>query len=397
VDFNFSDSQRELKTELDDFFAKAMRDAPPEYLGDTLEATFGSDSGWEFYKGLKKRFAETGHHIMAWPAEYGGRGATIIEQLIFEETAAYHGAPLDRFGVGMFGPTVLLYGDEDQKKVILSKIASGEWQYCQGWSEPNAGSDLAGLKTTAVRDGDHYVINGQKIWTTGAHRADHVFLLARSDPGSRRSAGLAVFNVDLCLPGVEVRPIRYMNGVHLYNEVFFTDVRIPASERIGGEGEGWKLTRATMNFERSGVGRFAAARRQLERFIAYLKSTRRNGRPLAEDPLARRKLARLWTDMEVGRALAYRVGWEQHKGNQVFSAAAASEAKILGSELGQRLANFATEIMGLYGQLEAGPRAPLGGTMADAYQLCMGFNIAGGSLEVQRNIIAWVGVGLPRV
>ncbi|MBU2547709.1 MAG: acyl-CoA dehydrogenase family protein [Proteobacteria bacterium] len=397
MDFKLTPEQQALKKELEEFFAREMKDAPPDYQGNILEATFGSDGGWEFYKEIKKKYAETGYHIMAWPKEYGGRGATIIEQLIFEEVSSYYGGPHDPFGLGMFAPTVLLYGNDDQKQRILPAIASGEWQYCQGWSEPNAGSDLASLKTTAIKDGDHYVINGQKIWTTGAHRADHIFLLVRTDPSSRRSAGLSVFNVDLRLPGIEVRPIRYMNGTHLYNEIFFTDVRVPEFERIGGEGEGWKLTRATMNFERSGVGFFSEVRRGLEGLIRYVKTTRRDGRLLSENPIVRQKIAKLAIDMEVGRALAYRVGWEQEKGNLLFSAAAASEAKVMGSELAQRMSNFATEIMGLYGQLEASKWAPMNGTMVDTYQLCMGFNIAAGSSEIQRNIIAWVGVGLPRI
>ena len=397
MDFTLTPEQQAFKRELDAFFAREMADAPAAYEGNTLEATFGADDGWEFFRQIKKKYAETGYHIMAWPEEYGGRGATIIEQLIFEEVSGYYGAPTDPFGVGMFAPAVLLYADEDQKRRILPAIASGEWQYCQGWSEPNSGSDLASLKTTAVRDGDHYIVNGQKIWTTGAHRADHIFLLARTDQGSRRSAGLSVFNVDMSLPGVEVRPIHYMNGMHLYNEIYFTDVRIPASERIGKEGEGWEQTRATMNFERSGVWAFAGARRGLEKLVEYVKTHSRNGKPLAEDPIVRQKLARLWIEMETGTALAYRVGWEQEKGNLLFSAAAASESKVMGTGLIQRMANFATEFMGPYGQVEASRWAPLSGSMIENYQLIMGFNIAAGSTEIQKNIIAWVGLGLPRV
>ena len=316
------------------FFSREMKDAPPAYEGNVLEATFGSDEGWEFFKQLKKQYAETGYHVMAWPEEYGGRGATIIEQLIFEEVSGYYGAPVDPFGVKMFGPTVLIYGNDEQKKSILTKISSGEWQYCQGWSEPNAGSDLSSLITTAIKDGDEYIINGQKTWTTGAHRADHIFLLARNDPGSKRNAGLSVFNVDMSLPGVEVRPIHYMNGVHIYNEIFLTDVRVPESERIGEEGDGWRQTRATMNFERSGVGKMAATKRSLEKFIQYLKTTERDGKPLSRNPFVRQKVARLWSDMEIGTALAYRVSWEQEKGNTLASAPLASEAKIMASELG---------------------------------------------------------------
>ena len=176
--------------------------------------------------------------------------------------------------------------------------------------------------------------------------------------GSRRSTGLSVFNVDMSLPGIEVRPIHYMNGVHLYNEIFFTDVCVPAHERIGQEGQGWEQTRATMNFERSGVWAFASVRRDLERLIEYVKTTKRNGRLLAEDPITRQTLAKLWIEMETGTALAYRVGWEQEKGNLRFSAAAASEAKVMGTGLIQRMANLATEFMGPSGQVEASRGPP---------------------------------------
>ena len=290
----------------------------------------------------------------------------------------------------------MLYADDEQKKRLLPPIAKGEVQYCQGWSEPNAGSDLASLRTTAIKEGDHYIVNGQKTWTTAAHRADHMFLLARTDPSQKRSRGLSVFNIDMSLPGIEVRPIEYMNGATIYNEVFFTDVKVPATELIGDENDGWKQTRDTMNFERSGAGSFAAIRHRLEELIEYVKTTKRDGRFLSEDPLVRQKLARLYTDMESGRALAYKIAWLQEKGNLVFSPAAASESKVFASELGQRMADLAIDIMGPYGHVEHSKWSPLGGSMIDTYQSSIGFNICAGSNEIQRNIIAWVGVGLPR-
>ena len=397
MDFKLTEEQRALKKEFEDFFREEMKNAPSEYQRNALEAIYGSDQGWEFHKSMQKKLAEKGWLTMAWPKEYGGQDAPIIEQLIFNEAHAYYRAPgIDGFGIRMFSPTLMLFANDEQKKRLLPPIAKGEVNYCQGWSEPNAGSDLASLTTTAVKEGDHYVVNGQKVWTTGAHRVDHMFLLARTNTSEKRSKGLSVFNVRMDTPGIEVRPIHYMNGTHLYNEIYFSDVILPEHDRIGPENEGWKSTRETMNFERSGVGTFAALKRSLEDLLAYVKTTKRGGKFLYENPIVRQKLAKLYIDIERGRALAYKVAWNQEKGKLIFSPALASESKVFGTELRQRLANFGTEIMGLHGQLAECSRAPLSAAMTDMYQGCMGSNIAAGSSEIQRNIIAWVGVGLPR-
>jgi alkylation response protein AidB-like acyl-CoA dehydrogenase len=397
MDYKLTEEHMALRKEFEDFFREEMKNAPPAFQRNTLEATYGSDEGFQFHKSMQKKLVEKGWLTMAWPKEHGGRESPIIEQLIFSEVHSYYRAPgIDGFGVGMFAPTLMLFANEEQKKRLLPPIAKGEVNYCQGWSEPNAGSDLASLTTTAIKEGDHYVVNGQKVWTTGAHRADHMFLLARTNPAEKRSKGLSVFNVKMDSPGIEVRPIHYMNGTHLYNEIYFTDVKIPESDRIGPENQGWESTRQTMNFERSGAGTFAALRRSLEELLAYVKTTKRGGKYLYENPIVRQKLAKLYIDIERGLALAYRVAWNQEKGKLIFSPALASESKVFGSELAQRMANFGTEIMGLYGQLEPSKWAPLNGGMIENYQICVGFNIAAGSSEIQRNIIAWVGVGLPR-
>jgi alkylation response protein AidB-like acyl-CoA dehydrogenase len=334
---------------------------------------------------------------MAWPKEYGGGAAPIIEQLIFNEVYSYYGAPgIDPFGVNMFAPTLMLFANDEQKKRLLVPIGKGEVRYCQGWSEPNAGSDLAAVQTTAIKDGDHYIVNGQKVWTTGGHRADCMFLLARTDSKEKKQKGLSVFHVDIKTPGLEIRPIHYMNGSHLYNETYFTDVKIPATDLIGPEGDGWRVTRQTMNFERSGAGNFTAMKRALEQLVEYAKTTKRGGQYISEDPIVRQKLAKLYIDINRGISLAYRVAWNQEQGKLVFSPAMASESKVFSSELRQRLANYATDIMGLHGQLEDSKWSVMYGSMIDMYQECLGRNISGGTSEIQRNIIAWVGLGLPR-
>jgi alkylation response protein AidB-like acyl-CoA dehydrogenase len=198
------------------------------------------------------------------------------------------------------------------------------------------------------------------------------------------------------LPGIEVRPIIYMSGNHHYNEVFFTDVKVPVEERVGAENEGWKQSRDTMNFERSGAGVYAAYRRMLEGLMEYVKTTKRDGRYLSEDPLVRQKLGRIYTDIEAGRSMSYKIAWLQEKGKMVFSPAVASESKVHTSELRQKIANLSIEIFGLYGQLGQSKRAPMNGSMLSSYYMSIGENIASGSNEIQRNIIAWVGAELPR-
>ena len=399
MQFKLTEQQAKLKKEFDDFFREEMKKAPDIYrYGGGLESGFSTDEGFAFNMYMRKKLIEKGWYVRHWPKEYGGQDAPLIEQLILNESMAYYGVPgVDPWGVGMFAPTLMLHATDEQKKRLLPPIARGEVLYCQGWSEPNAGSDLASLKTTAIKQGDYYLVNGQKIWITAAHRADRMFLLARTDPSEKRGRGLSVFNVDMSWPGIEVRGIKYMNGAHVYNEIFFTDVKIPESERIGAENQGWGMTRDTMNFERSGVGTYVAIRRVLENLLTYIKTTKRHGKFLAEDPLVRQKIARLYSDMEAGRALSYKIAWLQEQGNLIFSPAAASESKVFGTELGQRVADFAIEIMGLYGQLEHSPWAPLEGLMVESYQESISSVIYAGSNEIQRNIIAWIGLGLPRL
>lgn len=397
MDFKFTKEQEKLREEFDLFFREEMKHAPPEWAEGGLEAMYHSDEGFAFHQYMKKKLAEKGWLSRAWPRQYGGEDAPLIEQLIFNEVHAHHRAPgVDNFGIGMFAPTIMVGGTEEQKKRLLPPIARGEVQYCQGWSEPDAGSDLANLRTTAVKEGDYYVVNGQKTWTTGAHRADHMFLLARTDPNSNRSRGLSIFNVKMDLPGIEIRPILYMDKGHITNDVYFKDVKIPASELVGKENEGWGLTRETMNFERSGVSGFVSGKRTIGELIEYAKSTRRDGKLLSDSPVVREKIARLYIGHEVGQTMAYRINWEQQKGGLVFAASLASESKVFGSELSQKLANATTEIMGLYGQVERSKWSPMGGNAPTHYQFCVAANIFAGSSEVQRNLIAWVGLGLPR-
>ena len=396
MDFKFTPEQEKLREEFEKFCKEAMKEAPPGLMPG-LEGMF-TDEGHVFHRKMGKKLAEKGYLVPAWPKEYGGQDAPILDQLIYSEVKGYYRIPgTDVFGVGMLGPTLLAVGNEEQKKEHLPPIARAERMWCQGWSEPNAGSDLAALTTRAVRDGDDYVINGQKIWTSGAHRADWMFMLARTNPEEKRGKGLSFFLLDMQTPGITIRPLHGMDGTHMFNEVFFDDVRLPARNRVGGENEGWAITRATMNFERSNVGEMSSAKRDLEELAQYCKETERNGKPLAEDPFVRHRLAQIAMEIEVGRSMSYRIAWLQEKGGLIASAHAASAAKVYGSELSQRMAYLGCQIMGLYGQVKTGSKyAPLRGRFESTYQSCLGMNIAAGTSEIQRNLIAWVGLGLPR-
>jgi len=396
VDFRLTPDQEALKKEFEDFFEEEMKKAPPGFESG-LEAIF-SEEGFPFHRQMVRKVAEKGWLTMAWPKEYGGQEAPIINQLIFSDVMGYYKAPAtDIFGAGMLGPTLLAAGNEEQKKEHLPPIARGEIVWCQGWSEPNAGSDLASLTTKAVRDGDDYIINGQKIWTSGAQHADSMFMVARTNPEEKRSRGLSFILLDMKTPGVTVRPLYSMEGSHLFNEVFFDDVRVPVRNRVGEENQGWAVTRAMMNFERSNVGMMSGMRRSLEEVVDFCKETKWHGKTLAENPFVRHRLAQLAIEIDVGRALSYRIAWLQEKGGLLLAAHAASAAKVYGSELGQRFAYTGYQVMGLYGQVKKGSKwSPMMGTFESTCQLTMGMNIAAGTSEIQRNLIAWIGLGLPR-
>jgi len=397
MDFKLTPEQETLKKEFEEFFKEEMKKAPPG-LEAGLEGMVSNDKGWAFHIEMARKLAQKGWLVRPWPIEYGGNDAPIIEQVIFSEVMGYYRSPgIDIWGIGMLGPTLLAVGNEEQKKEHLPPMARAERFWCQAWSEPNSGSDLASLTTRAVRDGDEYVINGQKTWVTGAHRAGWTFTLARTNPEEKRSRGISYFMVDRSSPGVTVRPLYSMEGSYAFNEVFFDDVRVPARNMVGAENEGWAITRATMNFERSNVGMMSGLKRDLEDLVNFCRETKWNGQTLAQNPFVRHKLAQLAIEIEAGRAMSYRIAWMQEKSGLLMTAHSASAAKVYGSELAQRFAYTGYDIMGLHGQVKKGSKwSPLMGRFESSSQLCMGMNIAAGTSEIQRNLIAWVGLGLPR-
>jgi alkylation response protein AidB-like acyl-CoA dehydrogenase len=396
MDFRFTPEEEALRKEFDDFFREEMKNAPPEW-GTSMEAMFGLDACWEFHKKMAKKLAAKGWLSRPWPKEYGGLDAPLIEQFIFSEVQGYHrGAGVDPWGIQMLAPTLLVSASEEQKKEHLPYIARAERFWTQLWSEPSAGSDLASLTTRAVKQGDYYVVNGQKTWTSGAHRADWGFLLARTNPQEKRGRGISFFLVDMKTPGITIRPILSIEGSHLFNEVFLDDVRIPAKNLVGEENQGWLASQMTSNFERSMIMLFAFLKRELEELIELCKETKIGGRVITEDPIVRHRLAQIAIEIDAGRAFAYSVVWNQHKGGLIASGHMAAAAKVLATELNQRFFYTGCQILGPLGQIKESKWAPLQGKYEKEYQQCVSLNMGGGTSEIMRNLVCTLGLGLPR-
>jgi len=350
----------------------------------------------EFAKKLAAR-----HWIApAWPKEYGGAGMTVMEQFIFNSELAEARAPRP-FGVavGFAGPTLIFHGTPEQKAKYLPEILSGEVVWCQGYSEPGAGSDLASLQTRAIRDGDDYVVNGQKIWTSAGHSAKWMILLARTDPDAPKHRGITYFIVDMKSPGITVRPLINMAMSHEFNEVFFEDVRIPKENIIGEVDRGWYLAQTTLSFERSSIGTAVGARQTVEDLARFARDHRGDGQSaLDQNRTIRTELVDRYIEANVAQQMSYKIISIQAR-EGVAPGHEASVAKLFGTELTQRIYRSAMKLTGLYGQLDAkseGVAAPMRGRINYMYLRTVASTIEGGTSEIQRNIIATRGLGLPR-
>jgi alkylation response protein AidB-like acyl-CoA dehydrogenase len=296
----------------------------------------------------------------------------------------------------MIGPTLIIHGNDEQKKEHLGRILSGDVQWCQGFSEPGSGSDLASLQTRAVRDGDDYVINGQKIWTSGAQYAHWMFMLARTDADAPKHKGISYFLVDMKSPGVTVRPLINLANQAFFNEVFFDNVRVPAKNLIGEENRGWYIGTTTLDFERSSIGSSVGMRQQVENLIRFAKEHSDDHQSSLDwNSSARYELSDRLLETQVAKMLSYRVVTMQAKG--LVPNYEASITKLFTTELNQRIARTGVKVAGLYGQLLPGSaHAAAKGRYGNSYMQTLGSTIAGGTSEIQRNIIAQRGLGLPR-
>jgi alkylation response protein AidB-like acyl-CoA dehydrogenase len=390
VEFKFTPEDDKFRHELRDF---VLRELPADWEGG---GRWPEEWNWDFTKEMRRKLAQKGWLTMHWPTEYGGQDASPVRSAIYNEELAYLRAPgRDIFGVRMLGPTLMIHGSEEQKQTYLPPIARAEVQWCQGYSEPESGSDLASLSTRAVRDGDDLVINGSKIWTTLAHRSDWIMCLARTDPEAPKHRGISFILVDMKTPGIEVRPIINMADGHEFNEVRFTDVRVPRQNIVGEENRGWYVAVTLLDFERSGIDYSAMARRLLDEIREYATETSGNGQKLIQTPWVRNLLAERYIECEVARLMAYNVAYMQGEG--LVPNKEASMSKVFGSETLQRTTASALEILGMYGALGRDDKwAPLKGRVQEHWMISFSHKIAAGTSEVQRNIIAGRGLGLPR-
>jgi alkylation response protein AidB-like acyl-CoA dehydrogenase len=339
-----------------------------------------------------------------WPKEHGGPGWSAVQKFIFETECALAGAPrIVPFGLSMLGPVLIKYGNEAQKRHWLPRILNGQDWWCQGYSEPGSGSDLASVKTTAVLDGDHYIVNGQKTWTTLGHFANMIFCLVRTNKEAKAQSGISFLLVDMNAPGVEVRPIITLDGEHEVNEVFFTDVRVPVENLVGEQDKGWTYAKYLLTYERTniaGVGFSMAALEKLKRIAAKVQ---RNGKPLDQDPLFAARLARVEIDLENMKTTNLRVIAAVAGGG--VPGAESSMLKIRGTEIRQELSSLARRAMGPYAQpfIEAAlhdgfDEEPVGpaeaAPLAAQYFNNRKLSIFGGSNEIQKNIISKMILGL---
>ena len=388
--FDFTPEESDFRRELSAFLDDAL---PVDWHGPADESR---DDHWALNQQIKKGLADRGWFVMSWPTEYGGADSSPMMNTIFAEEMAYRRAPgHDRFGTRMLGPTLMRFGSDSQRAEHLGAIARGEVQWCQGYSEPNSGSDLASLQTRAVLDGDNFIVNGAKIWTSLAHRADMMFMLVRTDPDAAPHKGISLLLVDMKTPGIQVLPIINMAGVHSFNQVVFDDVRVPQANLVGDLNDGWRVGMTVLNFERSGIDYAAWARAALEELVDYVKNDDSLVSTVKTNPEVRGKLASLNTEIEAARLLCYDVAWRQGQGE--VPSAEASISKVAGTEIYAKVLDYGTELLGMYGALEPGSeQAELQGNFLKMRLFATSGPILAGTNEIQKNIIAQRGLNLPR-
>src|SRR5450432_1955679 len=394
---NFDDTPQEAAFRAE---AKAWisANAPKQYEEDLKKPSLGRSqrkgaNTLDVAKAWQKRKADAGWACLHWPKEYGGRGATPIERVIWQQEEGIYGKLTQPFqiGEGMCGPTVMAYGSEDDKRRYLPKIASGEEIWCQLFSEPAGGSDVAGLRTRAERDGDHWIINGQKIWTSGAHYSDYGILITRTDPNVPKHKGLTMFYIDMKSPGVEVKPIKQANGMQEFNEVFFTDLRIADSQRLGAVGDGWNVSLTTLMNERMSIGsRLATGFSEIFDFCSNLKTE--DGLAI-DDRATRSKLAN-WAVRNSGlKYTSYRAISALSKGER--PGPENSIGKLVAGSMLQDIAMYAMDLQGASGMLNDPETAEAAGQFQTMMMSSPSTRIAGGTDEILRNIIAERVLGLP--
>jgi alkylation response protein AidB-like acyl-CoA dehydrogenase len=385
MEFRFTPAQESFRTEVRDFLRQAL---PAQ--GDAADP----ESSAAYSQAFSKQLAARGWIGLAWPTAYGGQALGAIEQTIFNEELITHDAPTAYHFVGerQMGPSIIRQGTDAQKAYFIPRILSADVSFAIGMSEPGAGSDLANVQTRAVQDGDDYVVNGQKIWTSNAHRADWLWLVCRTDPRAPKHRGISVLLLDLQTPGITVRPLVNLANRHGFNEVFFDHARVPRANLVGEENRGWYVTAENLDFERSGIDRLAATGRLYRDILQYVRTRRGTGGARART--VRLALAERALEYEVGRLIAYRVAWLTSQGRVPNSEA--SMSKVYGAEWSQRLAQTGMQVVTAFALTGTPEERRLRERIELAYVVTSADTIRGGTSEIQRNIIATRGLGLPR-
>ncbi len=376
----------------DQAFRERVRAWLREHLPGSLRPAGGRREALAHAKAWQRALYEAGLVGMAWPCAYGGHEATITQQVIAGEELARARAPvpINAVGLGILGPALIAYGSEEQKRRFLRRILTAEDIWCQGFSEPGAGSDLAALRTRAVEDGDDFVVTGQKLWTSLGPIADWCFLLARTDPAAPPHEGISYLLVDMRTPGVRVAPIRQITGKSHFSEIFLDEVRVPRAHLVGERNQGWAIAKATLSFERSGLSGVV----ELERLLAGLRRlAAATGR--STDARVRQRIAQLAIEKEALKHTGYRVLTAQLRGAPPGPESAIG--KLVASELRQRIVEAAIELQGPYAAIGRGNECALDrGRWQGLYLDARAYTIGGGTSEVMRNLIAERALGLPR-
>jgi len=393
MDFELTPEQQALQHEI---YAYMDELVTPELEAELLRLPEGGpeEEAPEYTRCLH-RLGDDGWLGVGWPKEYGGKDLGPIEQYIFFDAVyGHHLVPIPMLALNTVGPTIMRVGTPEQKERFLPPILRGRLNIGIGYTEPSAGSDLASLKTTAVRDGDHYVIKGQKVFTSLAHFCDYIWLAARTDPGAKKHRGISIFFVDTRSPGFTIDPMYCMGGFRT-NITHYDDVRVPRDCLIGEENQGWYYINTQLAMERITLVPHSRARRMVDELVRWSREAMLDGAPVSEQPWVRAKLAEMARDAEVLRLFNYRVAWLIGQGQVPF--AEASMVKVFGSELFQRLHGFGLQMMGMLGQLEpASGLAPLEGRVEREYLAKMLLTFGGGANEILRDLVALFGLNMPR-
>ena len=393
MDFSFSPQEEQFRQELRDWLA---RNLPAGWLEGQRSLPEDEQERAIFLRNWQRTLYEGNWAGVSWPKKYGGRGASLMEEVIYQQEMARVKAPpvLNIIGIGMIGPTLMQMGTEEQKAKYVHKILSGEEIWCQGYSEPNAGSDLAAIQTRAVREKGRWVINGQKVWTSYAHLADRCFLLTRTDSTGKKHEGITAFLVDMHQAGVQTRPIHQMSDHRDFNEIFLTDAVAYDEDIVGQVNDGWRVSIALLMHERVGVARQVfTLQQQFDDLVAMSKALTKKGRPLIEDPLVRARLADFYAKTR-GALLNYYRNLTQTMKRGVPGPEGSLD-KLASSELGKEMLGYAVSLQGPHGTLWK-EDAFVDGQWQDGYMFSYGLTIAGGTTEIQKNIVAERILGLPK-